>query len=165
LGFNRAQGFRRNPSRKETEAMNDQEMKTRAKEIIGKCAFPAFATVDERGCPQMRAMMPVTVEDGFTVYYVTHRMTAKCRHIAANPKVSTLWMHVVDPMKEWASVLVKGEAVISDDRALRERFWMEELRGFFPGGVDDPNFVIIIVKPTEMIVADHANMMPLVVKM
>jgi general stress protein 26 len=144
--------------------MND-EIKTRAKDVIAKCPFPAFATVDDRGFPQMRGMMPVLVEDDFTVYYITSRMASKCRHIAANPRVSTLWMHVVDPMKEWSSALVKGEAVISDERALRERFWMEELRGFFPGGVDDPNFVIIIVKPTEMILADHASMMPTVVKM
>ena len=145
--------------------MDDQEVKTRAREVIGKCQFPAFATVDDRGYPQMRGMMPVLVEDDFTVYYITSRMASKCRQIAASPKVSTLWMHVVDPMKEWASVLIKGEAAISDDRALRERFWMEELRGFFPGGVDDPNFVILVCKPTEMILADHANMMPIVVKM
>ena len=145
--------------------MNDQEVKTRAREIIGKSPFPAFATVDERGYPQMRAMMPVLVEDDFTLYYITSRMASKCRQIAANPKVSTLWTHVVDPMKEWASVLVKGAAVISDDRALRERFWMEELRSIFPAGIDDPNYVILIVKPNEMILADHANMMPLVVKL
>ena len=145
--------------------MNDQEVKTRAREIIGKCMFPAFATVDERGCPQMRAMMPTAVEDDFTVYYVTHRMTAKCRHIAANPKVSTLWTHVVDPMRDWSSVLIKGEAGISDDKALRERFWMEELRPIFAGGVDDPNYVILVVKPTEMILADQGTMPPLVVKL
>ena len=145
--------------------MNDQEVNARAREIIGKCAFPAFATVDEHGCPQMRAMMPVAVEDNFTVYYITSRMTSKCRQIMANPKVSTLWMHVVDPMRDWASVLIKGEAVISDDKALKERFWMEELRPIFPEGADDPNYVILVVKPTEMILADQATMPPLVAKM
>ena len=145
--------------------MNDQEVKARAREIIGKCAFPAFATMDEQGCPQMRAMMPVTVEDDFAVYYITSRMTAKCRQIAANPKVSTLWTHVVDPMRDWSSVLIKGEAVISDDKSLKERFWMEELRQIFPTGVDDPNYVILIIKPTEMILADQGTMPPLVMKL
>ena len=145
--------------------MNDQEVKARAKEIIGKCMFPAFATVDEHGCPQMRAMMPVKVEDDFTLYYITGRMTAKCRQIAANPKVSTLWTHVVDPMLEWSSILIKGEAGISDDKALKERFWMEELRQIFPTGADDPNYVILVIKPTEMILADQATMPPLVVKL
>ena len=145
--------------------MTDQEAKTFAREVIGKPGFPAFATADENGCPQMRAMMPVTVEDDFTIYYITGRPTAKCGQIAANPSVSTLWTDVVEPMSDWRSVLVKGKAVVSDDKALRDRFWMEELRGFFPGGVDDPNFVILVCKPTEMILADHANMMPIVVKM
>jgi general stress protein 26 len=145
--------------------MNDQELKARAREVIGKCMFPAFATVDEHGCPQMRAMMPVTVGDDFTVYYVTSRMTAKCRQISANPKVSTLWTEIVDPMKDWRSVLIKGEAGISDDKALKERFWMEELRQIFPTGADDPNYVILVIKPTEMILADQATMPPLVVKL
>lgn len=145
--------------------MNDQEAKVRAREIIGKDMFPSFATVDEHGCPQIRAMMPVTVADDFTVYYITGRMTSKCRQIASNPKVSTLWTHVVDPMKEWESVLIKGEAAISDEKSLRERFWMEELRQIFPAGANDPNYVILIVKPTEMILADQATMTPLVVKL
>lgn len=145
--------------------MEDQDVMARADEIISESPFTAFATVDEHGCPQSRAMMPVGVEEDFIVYYITNRMTAKCMQIAANPKVSSLWTHVIDPMKEWSSVLIKGEAVVSDGRALKERFWMEELRGFFPAGVDDPNFVIIVCKPREMIVADQASMTPIVVKL
>jgi len=145
--------------------VTDQEAKTLAREVIDKCMFPAFATVDENGCPQIRAMMPVAVEDDFTVYYVTGRPTAKCSQIAANPSCSTLWTDVVDPMADWRSVLVKGRAVVSDDKALRDRFWTEELRDFFPGGADDPNFVIIVCRPTEMIVADSAMVSPLAVKM
>ena len=145
--------------------MSDQEVKTRAREVIGKGAFPAFATVDESGCPQMRAMMPVAVEDDFTIYYITHRQSAKCRQIAANPSVSTLWSDVVEPMRDWRSVLVKGRAVVSDEKALRDRFWMEEIRGFFPGGADDPGFVVIVCKPTEMILADGTAIMPTVVKL
>jgi len=145
--------------------MNDQEVRTKAREVIGKCMFPAFATVDENQCPQIRAMMPIVVGEDFTLHYVTSRMSSKCRHIQANPKVSTFWSNVVDPMKEWQSVLVKGVASITDDKALRDRYWMEELRFAFPQGADDPNYVILIVKPTEMLFADHQNMSPLVVKL
>lgn len=145
--------------------MNEQDAKVRAKEIIGKSPFTSFATVDEAGCPQIRAMMPAGVDDDLTVYYITARPTAKCRQIAANPKVSSLWTEVVEPMSNWRSVLIKGEAAVSDDRALKERFWMEEVRAFFPGGVDDPNYVIVACKPTEMILADNASMMPTVVKL
>ena len=145
--------------------MNDQEVRTKAREVIGKCMFPAFATVDENQCPQIRAMMPLVVEEDFTLHYVTSRMSSKCKHIQANPKVSTFWTNVVDPMKEWQSVLIKGQASITDDKALRERYWMEELKMVFPAGVDDPNYVILIVKPTEKILADHQTIPPLVVKL
>lgn len=145
--------------------MTSQEAKTHAKEVIGKCMFPAFATVDENGCPRIRAMMAAAVDEDLTVYYITSRMTSKCRHIAANPNVSSLWTDIVEPMRDWRSVLVSGKAVISDDRALRERFWMEELRFVFPDGVDDPNYVILVVKPTEVTVASNDTMPPVVVRL
>ena len=145
--------------------MTDQEAKARAREVIGKCMSSAFATVDENGCPQMRAMMPVAVDDDLTAYYITSRQSAKCSQIAANPRVSSLWTDVVEPMSDWRSVLAKGQARVSDDKALRDRFWMEELRPFFPGGADDPSFVILVCKPTELILADNQTMSPLVVKL
>jgi general stress protein 26 len=149
--------------KQEAEGMNAQEAKERGRQIIGKGMFPAFATIDEKGCPQIRSMMPVAVDEDLTIYYCTHRQTGKCRQIAANPKVSTLWSDVVSPMTDWRTVLVKGEAKVSDDKVLRDRFWMEELRFLFPAGADDPNFVILVVKPTEMILADNATMPPVVV--
>lgn len=145
--------------------MIDQETAARAKQVMAKCAFPALATVDENGCPQIRAMMPVAVDDDFTVYYITSRMSAKCRQVAAKPCASTLWTDVVEPMRDWRSVLVKGKASVTDDKALREKFWMEELKFAFPEGADDPNYVIMIVKPTEIILADNATMPPKVVKL
>jgi general stress protein 26 len=151
---------------KEEAAMAiDEAMATRAKEIMRKSTFTSFATVDENGCPQMRAMMPAAIEDDFTVYYITSRLTAKCRQIAANSKVSSLWSEVIEPMANWRSVLIKGEALVTDDKALRDRFWMDQLKPFFPGGADDPNFVILVCKPVEMILADAQTMQPMVVKM
>lgn len=144
--------------------MTNQDAIKKAKEVIEKCPFPAFATVDGEGCPQVRAMMPVLIDDDLKVFYITHRMSDKCRQIAANPNASNFWSYVVEPMANWSSVLVKGKAEITDDKALRDKFWMEPLRGFFPGGADDPNFVIVIVNPTEMILADNATMPAEVVK-
>ncbi len=144
--------------------MTNQEALTQARETIGKSPFTSFATVDENGCPQSRAMMAAAVDDDLTVYYITSRQSAKCAQIKANPMASSLWTEVVEPMSNWHSVLVKGKAVVSDDKALRDKFWMEQLRGFFPGGADDPNFVIVVVKPTEMILANAGHMTPEIVK-
>lgn len=140
--------------------MSDQKMFNKAKQIIAKCMFPAFTTIDENGFPQSRAMMVAGLDDDYTVYYITSRTSAKCSQIAANPNVSTLWTSVVEPMLDWGSVLVKGKASVTDAKALRDRFWMDQLLNFFPGGADDPNFVIIIVKPVELDLADNTMMFP-----
>jgi general stress protein 26 len=145
--------------------MIDQDAKVRARQVVDKCPFPALTTVDENGFPQVRAMMVIEVEDDFTAYYITARMSDKCKQLAANPHASTFWQDVVDPMSDWRSLLVKGTGEVADDKALRERFWTEDLKQFFPQGVDDPQYVIIVVKPTEMIFADHATMPPEVAKL
>lgn len=144
--------------------MNDQEIKAQARQVFGKCMFPSFATVDENGCPQMRAMMAAGIDEDFTVYYITSRLSAKCAQIAANPKVSSLWTDVVEPMRDWRSVLLKGRALISDDKALRDRFWMDQLTFAFPGGADDPNYVILIIRPAEMISSDNKSFVSQIVK-
>lgn len=140
--------------------MSDQEVLSKAKQIIGKCVFPAFTTIDENGYPQSRAMMVSGLDDDFTSYYITSRTSSKCSQIAENPNVSTLWTSVVEPMRDWGSALVKGKASVTDDKKLRDRFWMDQLLFVFPGGADDPNFVIIVVKPIELDLADNTMMFP-----
>ena len=142
--------------------MSEQELKAQAKKVIGKIKFPSFTSIDENGFPQSRPMMVISVEDDFTVHYITSRNSSKCGHIAANPKVSSLWVNIVDPMKDWQSVLIKGTASITDEKALRDKFWMEELRFAFPEGADDPNYVIVICKPAEMIITSNETMPPVV---
>lgn len=145
--------------------MSDQEVLSKAKDVIAKCMFPAFTTIDENGFPQSRAMMASGLDDDFTVYYITSRTSAKCKQIAVNPNVSTLWTSVVEPMRDWGSVLVKGKASVTDDKGLRDKFWMDQLSFVFPGGADDPNYVIIIVKPVELDLADNTMMFPTRVKL
>lgn len=145
---------------KEESEMSNQEIFDKAKQIIGKCPFPAFTTIDENGFPQSRAMMVSGLDDDHTLYYITSRTSAKCSQIEANPNVSTLWTSVVEPMRDWGSVLIKGKASITDDKALRDRFWMDQLTFVFPGGADDPNYVIIVVKPVELDLADNTMMFP-----
>ncbi|MHB1457500.1 MAG: pyridoxamine 5'-phosphate oxidase family protein [Armatimonadota bacterium] len=140
--------------------MSKQELFVKAKQIIGRCMFPAFTTIDENGFPQSRAMMVSGLDDDYTVYYITSRTSAKCSQIAANPSVSTLWTNVVEPMFDWGSVLVKGTASVTDAKSLRDRFWIDQLSNFFPGGPNDPNFVIIVVKPVELDLADNTMMFP-----
>lgn len=140
--------------------MSEQGLKDLARATIKSNPFPTLTTIDGSGFPQSRAMMAALVDDDFNVYFITNRQSAKCAHIAANPKVSSLWVKIVNPMTDWQSALIKGTAAVTDDKALRDKFWMEELRFAFPQGADDPNYVIIICKPIELIVTSSQTMTP-----
>ena len=134
--------------------MERADIRIRARAIIEEAGNGVLMTVDENGFPHPRTMWTAGLDDDFTVYFVTGRPLLKCRQIEACPKVCVFWTQADGKSIGWNYVLIKGEAAITDDQPLRERFWNKELEPYFPGGKGDPNYVVIVVKPKQMMVMD-----------
>lgn len=139
--------------------MNDNNTRARAKEIIDAAVNSIFTTVDENNAPHSRTMWTAGTDDDFTTYYVTHRDMLKCKQIKNNPKVCSFWTMVEGSTIGWSYVMLKGEASITDEQPMRDRFWNEALTEYFKSK-DDPTFVIIVVRPKELLMMD-ANQYPL----
>lgn len=139
--------------------MNDNDIKSRAKEIITAAVNSVFTTVDQNGTPHSRTMWTAGMDDDFTTFYVTHRNMLKCQQIESNPNVCSLWTTVENNMIGWSYVMLKGKARVTDEHTMRERFWNDMLKEYFMG-IDDPNMVIIIIKPKELLMMD-TNQYPL----
>jgi general stress protein 26 len=136
--------------------MNAQDTKAHAKEIIKSAVNAVFMTVDSEGFPHPRTMWTAGMDDDFTIYFVTGKGLQKTRQIESDPKVCAFWTKTDGSVIGWDYALLKGTASVSEDQALKDRFWMDELQQYFPGGKIDPNYVVIIVKPKElMIMASH----------
>lgn len=129
------------------------DIKGKAIKLISGCARAVFTTIDGSGFPQSRVMENAGVDDDFTTYFITERSMGKTRQVYSNPRVSAYW---VCP-DTWCNVHIKGTAVVTDDSALKKRLWRSELQGYFPLGVDDPRFVIIVVKPYMVEYADEVD--------
>jgi general stress protein 26 len=54
---------------------------------------------------------------------------------------------------------VEGKAEISTDKAEREAFWFDELKNYF-SGPDDPNYCIVIVRPSLIEFGTMGSMTP-----
>jgi len=95
--------------------------------------------------PRVRAMMPILRDDG-TLLAATFPNTKKVGQITKNPKVEICFVD-----RKLSHCRIEGEAVISQDKALKEELWNKQmmLRQFFSGS-DDPKFVLILIKPTKI---------------
>ena len=134
--------------------MTDQDIKTRARAIIDQATNSVLMTVDDQGFPHPRTMWTAGFDDDFTVYFVTGRPLVKVKQIEANPKVCVFWTQTDGKDIGWNYALVKGSATITEDQALRDRLWADELSQYFPGGKTDANYVVIVIKPKTLMVMD-----------
>ncbi len=95
--------------------------------------------------PRVRAMMPVLRDDG-TLLAATFPWTQKVSQLGKNPKVEICFVD-----RKLSHCRIEGRAAVSSDKALKERLWEDQLmlRQFFTG-VDDPDFVLIVLSPTRI---------------
>jgi len=128
--------------------MEASQVKKRTVELARECVIGDLATTDSN-TPYQRQMMTLSVDDDGTIYFSTFRGSRKVQQIASNPAVSVLYSSFKGDMMNWETVSVMGKAKVTDEKALRERFWMPEFTRYYPGGVDDPSYVIIVIKPVE----------------
>ncbi|MCE5314157.1 MAG: pyridoxamine 5'-phosphate oxidase family protein [Armatimonadota bacterium] len=134
--------------------MNVQDTRIRAKKIIDAAVNAVFMTLDADGFPHPRTMWTAGMDDDFTIYFVTGKTLQKVKQIESNPKVCAFWTQVEDGAIGWSYTLIKGHALISENQALKDRFWVDELQEYFPGGKQDPNYVVIVVRPRELLIMD-----------
>jgi len=129
-----------------------EQTRARALSLIRSIENAAVVTIDGKGYPQSRIMWTAGVEDDFTTYFLSGRPMEKCLQISANPRVCAFWTQT---QGQWNYAMIKGDAVISDDQSLRDRFWKDEFATYYPGGKTDPNYVVIVIKPVELLLMDE----------
>ncbi|MDO8682030.1 MAG: pyridoxamine 5'-phosphate oxidase family protein [Armatimonadota bacterium] len=140
--------------------MEERDIKDRARHLMEQHPVAVFGTIDDQGFPHLRPMYTLEIGDDFTVYFATGRDLLKAKQIAANPKISLTWSAYSEDMARWSHAQIKGLATITDNEELRHRLWIDEFERYFPGGKDDPNYVILVVKPREMLFTDDHTYPP-----
>jgi general stress protein 26 len=78
--------------------------------------------------------------DPFTVYLGTNGSSLKMIQLGADPRVSVYYMLPA----EFNGMMICGEA--SPDPEARSRIWVEGWERYYPGGRDDPDYVVLRVR-------------------
>jgi general stress protein 26 len=137
--------------------MEEKELKKACLELMEKEDAVYLSTISEDGFPHTRMMGNLRNEkqckvakelfahhdEDFMIYMLTGSSSPKMKQIRANPKVSVYYGN----FKELHTILLVGEIEEVDDPDLKKKIWQDEWKIHWPGGAEDPEFVLLKLLP------------------
>jgi general stress protein 26 len=133
--------------------LTTEQLLTIAKDAILATQYCFLITLGEAGQLNSRLMQPYEPTEDFIIYMGTSPRSRKVSEIQGNQHV-TLSYH---SPRENAFVTLIGSATLETDFSLREKYWREEWRIFFPGGADSDDYILIKFVPNRIEVMNLAR--------
>ena len=108
--------------------------------------FHTAMLVTHGGDDRLRArpMAIAKVEEDNRVWFITGAESGKTHEIESETRV-----HIVCQNDRSAYLSLSGHADLTRDRTKIAELWQEPFRVWFPGGKEDPNIELIVVRPEE----------------
>jgi len=111
------------------------------RELVSSTSVCLFGTAPGHFPLTVRPMGVRDVDVAGNLWFLSGRSSLKNAHIAREPRVQLFFTDVGD--SEYLSL--EGFASISDNRALKEKYWTPLAKAWVDGGVDDPDLTVIKV--------------------
>ena len=97
-------------------------------------------SVDEDGCPEIKAMLPPRRREGLrTFYFTTNTSSMRVRHYRAHPQAC---IYFAD-RRFFRGVMLKGTMEVLEDACAKELIWQEGDTTYYPLGVTDPDYCVL----------------------
>jgi general stress protein 26 len=133
------------------------DLKQKIFEVAKELQLINFATLTDDGRPWIRYVMG-KADNNLVFRFCTHMGSRKVGQIRKNPSSHiSLGVSDLETAKHWLQV--QGPAEISTDAEERNSFWFDELNNYF-SGPDDPDYCIIIIRPSRIELGTMGNMTP-----
>ena len=135
--------------------MNDTpkaEHVAKLRELCRGIHIAMLTTVEENGSLRSRPMATHEIEEDGSLYFFTGRDAPKVGEAEGHELNVTF----VDHGKS-TFVSLSSHATMVDDKAKMEALWSPMLKGWFPGGIDDPNIGLMRVVPHHAEYWDSPN--------
>lgn len=117
-------------------------LKNKILNVLKGYRLAALATI-VKGRPWVRFVM--CYSDGLNLYICTYKDSRKVRQIKKNPNVHLVMSKDINNLTA-PYLQVVGKGYIRSDYKIRKKFWRDFMRKYY-SGINDPNYVIIEVKP------------------
>lgn len=102
-----------------------------------KTAF--VSSVDENGCPTIKAMLVLENECIKTHYFSTNLSSRRTKQFMKNPKAAVYLCNT----EEYKGLMLQGVMEVLTDREHKEMLWREGFEIYYPNGVQDEDYCVL----------------------
>jgi len=113
----------------------------------------AFLTTHGERSPDARLIEPIFEKSDFSFWIGTSPKSRKVIQIGQNSQVTLAISH----QKDNSNLIIKANAELIDDVALRTKYWKPYWRLFFPAGPKGDDYILIKLKAEEIEVLDFSQ--------
>lgn len=125
----------------------EQEVRDQIDVLIDESESIVVCSVDEDGFPNAKAMFKVEHDGLKTWLFSTNTSSMRVQQFAKNEK-ACLYLKGISKLN---GLMLVGKMEVCQDRALRERLWVDGCEVYYPLGIDDPDYCVL------RFTAEHGN--------
>jgi general stress protein 26 len=116
--------------------------KKRIEQFIKKQKVAFLGSVDEDGCPNVKAMLKPRQIDGLRrLYFSTNTSSLRVEQYRNNPNACVYFYH--KGLIRYTGVMLKGNMEVLTDQEMKDRIWRRGDTVFYKGGVTDPDYCVL----------------------
>lgn len=130
----------------ETQQPSREAIIEAGRQIMVAAADCALVTIGPDGAPQARMMNPFLPEADLSVWMATNRDTRKVAEMRADARVTLVYFDPDDP--GYATLV--GRVRLVDDAAEKRARWKDAWSSYYPGGPNDPSYLLIEFVPDRL---------------
>lgn len=108
--------------------------------MIDKAGVSIISSVDEKGFPNTKAMLPPRKRESIKhLYFTTNTSSMRVKQYAANPNACVYFFD----KRFFRGVMLKGTMEVLYDSTTKEMIWETGDEMYYPKGVTDPDYCVL----------------------
>lgn len=108
--------------------------------LIDKQSVSFISSVDEKGFPNTKAMLPPRKREGIKVFYfTTNTSSMRVKQFRKNDKACIYFCD----KRFFRGVMLIGKMEVLEDAVYKEMIWHENDTMYYPQGVSDPDYCVL----------------------
>lgn len=119
--------------------LNQDAAVEKIRQIAKSARVCLFGTSEGHLPLEVRPMSVQDVDAAGNLWFLGARSSFQTRQLSRHPQAQLLFSN--PGASEYLSL--QGRAFVTDSRPLKEKYWNALAKGWFPGGIDDPELMVI----------------------
>ena len=108
--------------------------------LIEKQSTSFISSIDEKGYPNTKAMLPPVKRDGIKEFYWhTNSLSMRIKQYRENPRACIYFYD----RRFFRGAMLKGTMEVMDDEEIKKELWNDDYIKYYKGGWDGGDFIIL----------------------